>query len=77
MFECGAGRFDRFLYIGSIGFGNLANFLPRGGIDRCEGFAGFARDPAIIDQKLGRRKSDWAFRGVFYTILMRSLYDTM
>jgi hypothetical protein len=63
VFECGAGRFDGFLHFGGIGFGNPANFLPRGGIDRCEGFAGFACDPAIIDQKFGRGKSDGAFRG--------------
>jgi hypothetical protein len=61
--ECGAGRFDGFLHVGSIGFGNLANILTRGGIDGREGFAGFAFNPAIIDQKPGRRKSDLAFCG--------------
>jgi len=46
--ECGKGGFHCFLHVRSVGFGDLADFLTGGGIDRCEGLAGFARDPAIV-----------------------------
>jgi len=61
--ERGAGRFDGPLHVNCVGFGDLTDLLAGGGIDGGESFAGFAWDPAIINQKLRRRNSGVAFRG--------------
>ncbi len=46
------------LDVGLVGFGNLADLLACRGIDCCEGPAGLAGDPAVVDQELCRRRNN-------------------
>src|SRR5882724_1980515 len=64
LFERCPGRSDRLLYVGSVGFGNLADFCASSRVDGCKGLAGFARDTVIVDQKLGWGNSNSAVRGL-------------
>ena len=41
-----------------------ADFCASSKVDGCKGLAGFARDPAIVDQKLGCGNSNSAVRGL-------------
>ena len=61
MFEGAAGCFHSFFDVGCVGFRNLADFLASGRIDGCKSLAGFARDPAVVDQEFSRGHSDPAF----------------
>src|SRR5215471_21289480 len=45
-------RLHRLFYVGSVSLGDLANFLASRGVHSSESSAGFAFDPAVIDEKL-------------------------
>src|SRR5215471_19248722 len=45
-------RLYRLFYVGSVSLGDLANFLASRGVHSSESSAGFAFDPAVIDEKL-------------------------